>query len=93
MGYFPNGDAGEYFAAKNCAHCKHRPDDEEQDICPVMAAHLIYNYDQFEDEKLAGVLGLLIPRDKVGQNEGCAMFLARNPDRCRETPDMFGGVQ
>lgn len=90
MGYFPNGTAAEAFENYNCAHCKHGPVDEDSDGCPIWMAHLAFNYDQFDNKQVADILGMLIPRDKVGQNSECAMFLAINEDRCRKTPDMFG---
>ena len=88
MGYFPNGTSGEMYESTFCTNCAHqKPNDGG---CAVWMLHLVYNYDQFKDEKVANILDALIPRtaDKLG-NEECKMF-ARKGDRCPETGDMFG---
>lgn len=86
MGYFSNGTEGMMYEQRFCDHCIHqKPDDGG---CAVMLAHLLHNYD--ECNKPDSILHLLIPRSKDGiGNEQCAMFHAADPNRCRETADMF----
>lgn len=83
MGYFANGTEGLIYEETYCQHCRHNPDDG---MCPVWSLHMIHNY--AECNKPDSFLHVLIPREGVGNGE-CAMFIARDPDRCRETPDMF----
>jgi len=74
MGYFSNSTQGGIFEAQNCAKCAHNSEDKG---CPVMDAHLLYNYDQYRQhlKELKTVLSLLIPVDDQGFNKECAMFL------------------
>ena len=84
MGYFSNGTEGMDYHATYCAHCKH---DENED-CPVWAAHLAFNYD--ECNKPESILHMLIPRSKDKlSNEECKMFMPKAPGRCIKTRDMF----
>ncbi|MGI9492585.1 MAG: hypothetical protein ACR2QF_09325 [Geminicoccaceae bacterium] len=71
MGYFPNGTAGDMYEARYCARCIHEDHDKG---CPVMLLHLLYNYDECNNE--GSFLHTLIPRDKDGWNEQCSMFIA-----------------
>ncbi len=90
MGYFPNGTSGEYYQDQWCEHCKHWPPDPEDGMCPVWQIHLEHNYDQVQNEKLASILGALIPTKEI-ENLECKMFMPYDPMRCRDTDDLFGG--
>lgn len=71
MGYFPNGTSGADYEDNYCSRCVHfKPDDGG---CPVMLAHMLYNYRDCNDEE--SILHLLIPlsKDKLS-NEECRMF-------------------
>ena len=74
MGYFANGTEGEIFIARYCSKCAHYSGDESVYGCPVWDAHLLANYDQGENDDLALVLDILIPRDGTS-NAKCAMFI------------------
>lgn len=90
MGYFPNQTANDCYTAQYCAHCAHNPDDPDAPMCAVMLAHMLKNYDDCNDDD--SILHILIPRSEDGVgNEACTMFMDRNPERCKETIDMFGG--
>ena len=65
MGYFSNGTEGDMYEQEYCYQCIH---DEN---CAVWEAHLIYNYDECNNEK--SILHTLIPR-KGAYNEKCNMF-------------------
>jgi hypothetical protein len=73
MGYFSNGTEGMAYFEHYCARCIHDSDD---DPCPIWTAHLLYNYDDCNDE--GSILHMLIPRsaDKL-DNEMCRMFVER----------------
>jgi hypothetical protein len=86
MGYFPNGTSGAEYENRYCDHCKHQAPDDGG--CAVMLAHLVHNYDQFDNEAVKGILDTLIP-EKDGVNMRCAMFIPLDADRCTDTPDMF----
>lgn len=72
MGYFPNGTAGDCYEAKYCNRCIHEGG-RDGPGCAVMLAHLLHNYE--ECNKPESILHLLIPRDKEGWNQQCAMFV------------------
>lgn len=74
MGYFSNGSEGMDYEAHYCERCIHFGP-EEGPGCPVWMLHLLYNYDQFGDERLATVLSALIPRDDAIGNAECRMFV------------------
>ena len=80
MAYFSNGTEGELYNVQYCDHCIHGGD------CAVWDAHMWHNYDECNNN--ASILDILIPRDKT-RNEKCRMFTDKNPDRCKETKDMF----
>ena len=93
MGYFPNGSSAEIFQATFCAHCVNWRHDEATDSygCPIMDLHLFWNYDAVgadKDETKEAGLSMFIPKDC----SGCKMFLPADPERCRDTPDMFEGA-
>lgn len=69
MGYFPNGDAGDWYEATYCSRCVH---DKQSTMCPVMALHMQHNYE--ECNKPDSFLHFLIPRSGV-ENERCRMFV------------------
>lgn len=60
MAYFSNGTEGDIYEAEYCDRCIH------QDGCAVWELHMIHNSDQHDDERLASILGTLIPRSKDG---------------------------
>lgn len=67
MGYFANGTEGEIYEEKYCVHCIHCGK------CAVWDAHVLYNYDECNNEE--SPLHILIPRDIDGYNEKCGMFI------------------
>ena len=83
MGYFSNGTSAEIFHDEHCCHCKHWTTDKDEPMCPVWIAHFIHNYDECNND--ASILDELIPKDC----SKCNMFIAANPERCRDTADMF----
>lgn len=83
MGYFSNGTEGMIYEEQYCQSCVHGDDD---DGCPIMMVHLLWNYDQIDEDEKVEMLDTLIPRsdDKL-QNEKCAMFV-RNSKHLWPTP-------
>lgn len=72
MGYFSNGTEGMIYEERYCERCIHYGDEEEG--CPIWMAHLLYNYDEANND--ASVLNILIPINKEnGENEQCTMFI------------------
>jgi len=72
MGYFPNGTAGMDYEERYCSRCVHQgPPDGPG--CAVMLAHMLHNYKECNIPE--SILHLLIPRDKDGWNQECAMFM------------------
>jgi hypothetical protein len=55
MAYFSNGSEGEFFEAQWCSKCVH---DGKEAGCPVMALHIIYNYQECNNKE--SFLGILI---------------------------------
>lgn len=81
MGYFPNSDAFEYWAADNCNRCAHWPRGDDAPPCPVDTIHMLYNYELCNEKDHPGkvMLDMLIPMEKSGVgNKRCAMFQPRN---------------
>ncbi len=72
MGYFSCGAEGNDYEARYCSRCIHGQDQEEG--CPVMSAHVIHNYKECNNP--SSILHMLIPRDDVGNNKQCRMFVA-----------------
>jgi hypothetical protein len=70
MGYFSNGTEGDIYREQYCSRCVH----DQNNDCAVLLAHLLYNYDDCNNDK--SILHLLIPRrkDELG-NEQCKMFI------------------
>ena len=58
MGYFPNGTAGMVYQQKWCDRCVH-DNGGEGPMCAVWSAHLLYNYEECNNNK--SILHLLIP--------------------------------
>ena len=76
MGYFSNGTQGMIYEERVCAHCAHRDGPNGDTGCAVMLAHMLYNYDECNNDK--SILDILIPRTKDGLgNERCTMFVDR----------------
>lgn len=73
MGYFSNGEEGLAYEAKYCSKCIHYGDDEGPG-CPIWLAHLLYNYDECNNE--GSILHILIPRKGV-ENLQCRMFVKK----------------
>lgn len=74
MGYFSSGTEGKMYESQWCQRCVH----DEKKSCPILLAHLVYNYDQMRDENadIRKILSMLIPRDGNGENKECTMFVA-----------------
>lgn len=79
MGYFANGTEGMSYEEKYCSRCVHFQRDDNDPSCPVWLAHLLYAYDECNnDGNAARMLGMLIPRSKDGiGNAQCAMYHER----------------
>lgn len=81
MGYFSNGTEGDAFEGAICSGCVHYISIEEAADkgggCPVWLAHLLYNYDQFNDgqEKLKSTLSILMTTNEPGHPPTCNMRL------------------
>jgi len=79
MGYFPNGTAGMIYDDKYCNGCVHML--PEPLGCPCHTAHLIWNYDEANNEN--SILHKMIPRNEDGFNEQCMFFKKRiSEDEC-----------
>jgi hypothetical protein len=68
MGYFSNGTEGAMWEKENCENgCVHNIQDPSRGGgCPVLLAHLLFNYDQHENKQLKEVLDILIPEGERG---------------------------
>ena len=66
MAYFPNGTSGMMFQEDYCNHCENA---DEDGMCSIWDAHMLYNYEQFNNEKIKSILTLLIPDDGA-----CSMY-------------------
>ena len=77
MGYFSNGSEGVDYECKYCSECHHQ--DLDGRGCAVWEAHMLYNYEQCNDED--SILHILIPRSKDDFNEKCRMFISSKIDR------------
>lgn len=86
MGYFSNGTEARAYEAEHCDHCVHRATEEVGSGCPVWGAHLLYNYDECNNDK--SILHTLIPRSEDGlRNERCRMFVAEAAAHQQEHTD------
>jgi hypothetical protein len=80
MGYFSNGTEGMDYEARFCDRCVHQK--PEDGGCAVWLAHMLYNYEQCNNDD--SILHILIPRSKDKlRNEQCAMF---HEDKSRPEP-------
>lgn len=70
MGYFANGTEGVLYYERYCDRCIHEQDGRQ---CAVWLAHLVHNY--AECNKDDSILHRLIPRDDLGNNRQCEMFI------------------
>ncbi len=68
MGYFSNGIEGDEYEAQYCNKCVHNL---EEFGCPVLELHLLYNYDECNNED--SILHKAIPFEK-GENGRCVFF-------------------
>jgi len=77
MGYFANGYDADLYEAKYCTACAHGGD-RPGEICPVMALHLDWNYEQHTAEEGDTIrrqaLEALIPTTKEHGNGACALW-------------------
>ena len=71
MGYFANGTDGYDYMARYCDRCVHNFPDDEELGCPVMDAHMLWNYEECNKED--SILHKIIPRDGVRNGE-CVFF-------------------
>lgn len=73
MAYFSNGTEGAIYEEHYCSRCQHY---RGMDGCPILSAHMLYNYRDCNDE--TSILHILIPRSKDKlSNEQCAMFIEK----------------
>jgi hypothetical protein len=78
MGYFSNGTEGDMYEVQFCNHCKH---ENEEKGCPVMLTHVLYAYEECNNESNAKrMLDMLIPREGI-ENKQCTMFVPRGRRR------------
>ena len=76
MGYFSNGTEGEMYMEQYCVRCINWRGEDDDQGCPVMDLHFLYNYDACNDDNHP--IHHLIPRSEDGlRNEECRMFLQR----------------
>ncbi len=69
MGYFANGVEGDDYYEAYCSRCVH----DQNGSCPIWLLHILYNYQESDNEH--SFLDLLIPRsDDGGGNEQCRLF-------------------
>lgn len=74
MGYFSNGTEGDIYRERYCSRCAHDLNND----CAVLLAHILYNYDDCNNDK--SILHLLIHRTESGLgNKQCEMFIEATP--------------
>ena len=78
MGYFPSGLSLDAYENDYCINCANYAEGE----CTVFCMHLLWNYDQVDNEAVRKMLNILIPREGIDNTE-CAMF--RKKGALRET--------
>ena len=70
MGYFSNGTEGMMYEGGYCAKCVHN---HPEYSCPCLEAHMLWNYEECNNEN--SILHKMIPRGKDGVgNEECIFF-------------------
>ena len=77
MGYFSNGDEGDWFDRQYCSKCIHAPNYEKLIDCPVLTLHSLWNYEQNRDETKKTSMDILIKRTANGLSNECQMFVKR----------------
>lgn len=78
MGYFANGTEGNDYESSYCARCVNNYHDRG---CYVWLLHMLWNYDQHDDEAKADALSHFIPRSETGlTNEECRMYNPRSTE-------------
>jgi hypothetical protein len=81
MGYFSNASEADCYRETHCVNCAHQGAPDET-VCPVWMAHLIFNYDECNNER--SILHSLIPRRIDGPgNELCTMFFSKEALQCQ----------
>ena len=73
MAYFANGSEEEVYTARYCDRCQHN---EDGDGCVIMDLHMLWNYEQTEDNDKRIALETLIPTGENGFPLQCLMFIA-----------------
>lgn len=74
MAYFSNGSEGEFYRERYCERCVHG----ENEPCPIITLHLLWNYEQHDNGDKKTALNILWPRGEGGIHNGdCAMFIAK----------------
>jgi len=76
MGYFPNSTSGMIYDDKWCSRCLHCPQEGDMEMCPIMFAHMIWNYEAVEQEDAKSLLEAMIPTTKDGFPDKCKMFIS-----------------
>ena len=79
MAYFPNGTSGDVFREQYCDRCKWDNDES----CPIWAAHLMYNYEECNNDK--SILHMLIKNTPDGLfADECYFFEHQEQDMFKE---------
>ncbi len=78
MAYFSNGTEGDRYEAVHCSKCVHHHPERG---CPVMHAHMAWNYD--ECDKPESILHKMIPRVNGG-NGKCFSFVPLDEPTCED---------
>ena len=74
MAYFSNGTEGDLYAARWCLRCVHELPEHG---CPVMLAHLLWNYDECNNDD--SILHKMIPMEGI-RNGRCFAFVPREAE-------------
>jgi hypothetical protein len=78
MGYFANGTEGALYAERYCCRCRNMPAEDDGE-CPIMEAHLEFNYEQQGHPKIERMLDILIPRS--GSFNGQCKLFRHDPNK------------
>ena len=81
MGYFSNGTEGCMYEERYCEKCMHYEE------CAVLIAHMLFNYDQHDNEQLKEALNVFIPMSD-GFNDKCNMFIEKAEDKNEDQTDL-----
>ena len=71
MAYFANGSEGDAYESRYCERCQHYDEG-----CVIMDLHMLWNYEQTEDNDKRIALETLIPTGENGFPLQCLMFIA-----------------